>query len=198
MKHEIGLGFCVVLCVIGAFAEKTMKMQPDGNKARIAQMGALEGEERIELLRQLSKQRSDIQRNLIQQLGDSKSKDMKCAVAYLLGRYRMERSVPELSKYITLEYEHHSNWKREPLWGQRPVVEALIKIGRPAISDMIRNIETSEYEKVRQFSARVIRYVEGPEIAKVIVEMAIEKQPDERKKENLRAALSYFLAQAGR
>jgi len=170
-----------------------MKMETSGNGTAIARMGTLDEQERMDFLRQLSKERSDIQGDLIYQLSNSESSDMRIAAAYLLGRYRMEQSVRVLAKFITLEYEHKTNWKREPLWGRRPVVEALIRIGLPAIPEMIKNIETSEDGKVRELSARVIRYVEGPDLAKFIVEREIEKQPDETKKRNLRAALNYIL-----
>jgi len=141
-----------------------MDKRTEGNKERIARMATLKDEERMELLGKLSRERSDIQGDLIHQLANSTSKDMKFAAAFLLGMYRMEQSVRELSKFITLESHHSIDWKREPLWDRYPVVEALIRIGKPAIPEMIRNIETSEDKKVQELSARVIRYVEGAEI----------------------------------
>jgi len=200
MRHSHYVGICVILCVFCAFAlaGKSMKMETSGNAAAIARMGALDEEERMEFLAELSKERSDIQGNLIYQLSNSESKEMKFAAAFLLGRYRMEQSVGALSEFLTLEYEHKTPWDREPLWGRRPIVEALIRIGRPAIPEMIKNIETSEDKKVRELSARVIRYVEGPEVAKFILERQIEKQSDEAKQRNLREALQYIAGLGGR
>jgi hypothetical protein len=105
----------------------------------------------------------------------------------------MEGSVKVLSKYITFARDHEVPHGREPLWGRYPVVEALIKIGRPAIPIMIANLENSTDILVRELSARVIRYIEEPEIGKVIIEIAMKKQADAAKKKKLQASLKYFI-----
>jgi hypothetical protein len=185
-------GICIILTGVAVLAvdQTNMKIQADANTALIGQMGALNDEERIELVEQLIKERIHMERNLIRQLDNSKTKQAKFAVAFLLGYYRMEKSVPHLSKLITLEAQG-TKQKRENLWDRYPVVEALIRIGNPAIPEMIRNIETSEDNKVRELSARVIRYVEGAEIGRIVIEKAIEKQTDPRRKARLEAALKY-------
>jgi len=169
-----------------------MDKQTEGNKERIAQMGSLDEKARMELLGELSKERSDIQSNLIYQLDNSRSKEVKFAAAFLLGFYRMEKSVYHLSRHITLENERVISSSRLPLWDRYPVVEALIRIGKPAVPEMLRTIETSEEEKVRDFSARVIRYVEGSEIGRIVIEKAMEKQTDPAKKARLKTALNYL------
>lgn len=194
MKRCLYLGICVILVSIGAlaFAGMNMDKQTEGNKERIAQMGSLDEKARMELLGELSKERSDVQSNLIYQLDNSRSKEVKFAAAFLLGFYRMEKSVYHLSRHITLENERVIASSKLPLWDRYPVVEALIRIGKPAVPEMLRTIETSEEEKVRDFSARVIRYVEGSEIGRIVIEKAMEKQTDPAKKARLKTALKYL------
>lgn len=192
------LRFTVCLLLIAmyvfAYAGPDTKNKTKSKKELIARMAALNDKERMEFLGELSKERSDIQGNLIHQLGASDSKEMKSAAAFLLGMYRMDQSVYHLSKFITLENEHIVPNTKEPLWDRYPVVEALIRIGKPAVPEMLRNIRTSDDEKTRELSARVIRYVEGPEIGRIILEKALEKQDDTKQKSRLEEALTlvYF------
>jgi len=195
MKN-LRLTICLILIslYVLAFAGTDMVNKIEGNKERIARMANLNDKERMEFLGELCKERSDIQGDLIHQLGDSSSKETKFAAAFLLGIYRMKGSVYSLSRNITLENENILQDTRISLWDRYPVVEALIRIGKPSVREMIRNIQTSGDEKTRELSARVIRYVEGPEIGRIILEKAIEKQTDPQRKAKLEAALSldYF------
>jgi hypothetical protein len=107
----------------------------------------------------------------------SNVKEVKVAAAYLLGLHRMEEGVPRLSKIITIEME----WKdarAEGLWGRYPIVEALIRIGMPAVPQMVANIEESTDEQVCTLSAQVIRYVMGPEAARFTLESAMENKAE--------------------
>ena len=77
---------------------------------------------------------------------------------------------------------------RRPRWGGSPIVEALIRIGNPAVPEMIKNIETSKDKKVRDLSASVIKYVMGQDIAKIVLEKAIKDKSD-AVKANFKAAI---------
>ena len=172
-----------------------MAPQPDSVTSRIARMGEMSDAERMALVEGLSNEYySGLLSSLTHHLNNSESKDVRFAAAYLLGMYRMERSVRALSKQITLEAEITQN-KRRPLWDRYPVAEALIRIGLPSIPVMLENIENSEDDLVQGLSARVIRYVQGPEIGSIIVERAIEKQADEVRKKRLQEALKYLGAE---
>ena len=185
------LSICMVLTVLSmaflANAGSEMDKKLEKNIEQINKLFNLNDEERIEYLGELSKERADIQSNLIYQLNSSHSVEIKSASAFLLGLYRMEQSVHELSKFITLEDSQNAKWKREPLWDRYPVVEALIRIGKPSIPEMLKNIKTSNDQKVVELSIRVIRYVEGPEIGRIILEKELEKQtgPQDKAKYNL-------------
>ena len=184
--------FCLVLCClvfgIGTFVFAENKPNMDQQLQVISRLASLGNDERMRLLEQLSKDRSDLQAELISQLNGANPNEVNISVAYLLGLNRMEQSVRHLSRLITLEVDVR-NHSREPMWDRYPVVEALIRIGSPAIPEMIKNIETSDDQKVRELSAKVIRYIDGPEIAKFRLEKATEKQTDPGKKAKLKAAM---------
>jgi hypothetical protein len=181
------LNMCVVL-----IAGTEMKKKIESNKEQIAQMFNFKDVDRLEFLGNLSKERADLQSNLIYQLNNSDSKEMKFAAAFLLGMYRMEQSVFNLSKFITLESSQNTDHIREPLWDRYPVVEALIRIGKPSVPEMLKNIKTSNDKKVIELSIRVIRYVEGPEIGQFILEKELAKQTDPKNKTKLKEAIKSF------
>ena len=54
----------------------------------------------------------------------------------------------------------------ESLYQRFPVVVALVRISKRTIGTMIDNIENAQDRKTRQLSAKVIRYVEGNDLAK--------------------------------
>ena len=182
----------VLLCglVIGlwsvVYGESSVN-ETTNNSFQIPRFVSLDEAERIRALERLSKTRSDMQTALISQLDDSNPKEVTFSIAYLLGINRMEESVPHLSKYIALEADVAIN-KRLSLWDQYPSVEALIRIGNPAVPEMLKSIETSKDKKVRELSARVVRYVMGPDIAKVVLEKAMEGK-SEAVKANFKAAI---------
>jgi HEAT repeat protein len=79
--------------------------------------------------------------------------------------------------------------KAETPWDRYPAVEALIEIGNPSIRAMLAKLEATDDEHVRNLSARVIYHVEGPELSKIVVQLAIAQQNDPKKKKRLEAAL---------
>jgi HEAT repeat protein len=155
----------------------------------IPKLTSIQEGERLKLLNQLSKDRSNLQTKLLSQLDESNPKEVTFGIAYLLGVYRMDQAVRHLSKYIALKNEQSDLVKRLPLYGEYPIVEALIRIGNPAIPAMIENIESSDDENVRKLSARVIRYIDGTEIANFRLAKRMENESDPIKKARLIAAM---------
>lgn len=185
--------YCLILCglVIGMWSvangEKDVSKEKTDKSKSVPQLNSLSNGDRIKVLGQLSKDRSDLQTALISQLDESNPKEVNFAIAYLLGMYRMEQAVGSLSKYIALEAETGIE-KHSALWDRYPVVEALIRIGNPAVPEMLKNIETSQDKKVRELSARVIRYVMGADIAKIVLQSAMQDKSDSVKV-NFKAAI---------
>ena len=122
---------------------------------------------------------------------ESKKGTAKTAIV-LLGSLRSAESVGLLAKNLTLGVFYKSTKRPQPPEDFYPCVGALSEIGKPSVGAMLSNLETSHDEKVRKLSARVIRSVEGPELAKIVVEQAVEKQTDPAKQAMLQAALAYF------
>lgn len=185
-------------CFRGVLTSNTINMVIDDsasqpasttNSVFIPKLASTREGERLKLLNQLSKDRSDLQAKLLSQLDESNPTALNLGIAYLLGVYRMDQTVQDLSKYIALKNVQSMDNKRLPLYGEYPVVEALIRIGNPAIPEMLRNIESSDDDNVRKLSARVIRYIDGTEIAQFRLEKRMEAESDQIKKMRLRVAI---------
>jgi hypothetical protein len=147
--------------------------------------------EREDMVVALTKKRLALQTDLLKQLNSPKSEEHQISVIYLLGLYRMEGAVRDLANLITLEAKVRIQ-KREWLWDQYPVVEALVKIGRPAIPAMLENIKAAKGEKVTELSIKVIQHVETLAIAKMILQEVIDKEKDQKKKKNIKESLKYL------
>lgn len=133
-------------------------------------------------------ERERIKSLLLTSLG-SGDPQVQYAAAYLLGFHRYSEAINDLAAVITLHNEETELNKRLPRWGEFPVVEALIRIGKPSVRAMLANLETSDDANVRGLSARVIFYVEGPDLSKIVVENAVNAQTDPDKKKRLQDAL---------
>lgn len=189
MRYVYGILLCGLLAGLWtlAYGETPVIKETADKSHTMPRLASLNNEERIKLLEQWSKDRSDMQTALISQLDESNPKEVTFAIGYALGLHRIEQAVPHLSKYIALEADTGVE-KRRSLWDQYPIVEALIRIGNPSVPEMLKNIEITKDKKVRELSARVIRYVMGLDIAKVVLEKVMEGK-SEAVKANFKAAI---------
>lgn len=122
---------------------------------------------------------------------ESRKGTAKTAIV-LLGKLRSAGSVGLLAENLTFGVFYKSTKRPQPPEDFYPCVGALSEIGKPSVGAMLRNLETSQDEKVRKLSARVIRNVEGPALARIVLEKAAQKQTDPAKQAMLQAALAYF------
>ena len=99
------------------------------------------------------------------------SNDTKCAAAYILGRERLAEGVPVLVANMLLHAPIQLDSKL-PLWGEYPAVQALANIGTPAVGPMLQNLRSSDDAKTRELSLRVLRVVEGKEVAHFVLTTA--------------------------
>ncbi len=152
-------------------------------------------EQRDLLLNEIEREWQTTKEILITQLG-STNIHTRCCSAYLLGLYRYPEAVESLGQMVSLEDKATEGKQKERRWDRYPAFEALIRIGKPSIPAMLRNIEGSEDETIRELSARVIFYVEGADIAPIVLEKAISKQTDPLKKGRLKAVVN--LAEKGK
>ena len=127
---------------------------------------------------------------LIRALLRSENQKARFCAAYLLGLYRYPEAVNDLAAKITMENDDEVLPQgKEARWDRYPAVEALIRIGKPSVPAMLRNIASSSDQHVRALSGRVIFYVEGEQIGRLIVESASAKEDDPVKKKNLETSL---------
>jgi len=191
MKYAIWMLLCGVVVVLGgaALGDKSDPGPDGGSVDAILRLPKMEANGRLGLLEELTKARHNRQEGLIRLLESDVPNEIKCDIAYLLGLDRMEQSVEKLSNVITLEKDQSELDKRLPLYGRYPAVQALIRIGNPAVRRMVANIESSDSEKTRELSALVVRQIEGAEIGKIVLEKAMEKQTDDKKRGRLKAAI---------
>lgn len=87
------------------------------------------------------------------------SDQTRCAAAYLLGELRAIEAVPVLSK--ALEDPPGPKLFSDISRYDAPVLGALVKIGRPAVPAMIKNVETSDDLILRKRSLDVLSHVLG-------------------------------------
>ncbi|GEM_PF-5186832 len=114
--------------------------------------------------------------------------------AYILGTLRSWRAAERLARSVELENKSSSPTHRLPRWDRYPVAEALIRIGVPAIPHMIRNIKKSPDAKIRQASARVIRFAENKDVAVFRLQHEIKVTQDLEAIKRLEEAIRYIQA----
>ena len=140
---------------------------------------------------QVHSELNHMERELTEAFKASKDATTKFCLAYMMGRYRFRLAAEVLSKEIGLRNHAYDEEppNREPLFGEYPIASALIQIGNHSIPYMIENVRSSTDEKIRELSVRVIRHVEGEEVAAFILRRAADKEESVEKKRRLLAAL---------
>jgi len=112
--------------------------------------------------------------------------------AYLLGKLRAEEAVKSLAKKIDVGPLVVFERTAETV---RPCFGALKRIGKPASLECLKRLAAEDEKKVKEGIGRrklflmVVRDVEGEEVAKFMLQRAIEKEKDAKRKANLDSAL---------
>jgi len=113
--------------------------------------------------------------------------------AYLLGILRAEEAVKPLANKIDVGALLVSERTMGTMW---PCFGALKRIGKPASLECLERLAAEDVKKVegqrmgrRELFLMVVRDVEGEEVAKFMLQRAIEKEKDEKRKANLSSAL---------
>ena len=153
-------------------------------------LDVLDERSRMQLLSQTDEQRNDLLGVLLRHLGTSSSRNVQAAAIYLIGRHRLSDGVGELIRRIDFDSSRQPQRGPEPLWEQYPAMEALITIGKPSIPGTIELLATDANDLRRNLAVKVIRYVEGPEVAEFILQRAIATERDASRTTMLNDALS--------
>jgi len=193
MKRKTICGVMAIVCLTGVVGcGKTEK--PSGD--HLVQMRSDNQAERETASQAILEKRTrtigDLEKIVREFVGDETRKGTAKTAIVLLGKLRATEAVPLLADNINVYVFYKSTKRTQSPEDAFPCVGALTGIGKPSIPAMINNLATSEVEKVRELSARVIRNVEGTEIGRIVLEKAIEEQGDRGKKARLTAALEYM------
>jgi hypothetical protein len=172
MKKEILFTVAVLSCLLvrAGISEPGPAAVPSvfGNGIDFKGMAGLQRDALEQELEKIDQDQEALATQLIVQVRNPSSNEAKLAAIYLLGRFRMEQGVPALVANIDFHDESvrgvHIN--AIPLLGEWPAVDALIRIGGRADSEMIRLLATNDDVKVRQLSMLVLRDTLGPILAK--------------------------------
>lgn len=138
--------------------------------------------------------RDDVEEILVKwAFSENSESEVRLTSIYVLGEYRMKGAVKALIKHIDYKAESILT-HRLPPWGQYPAVEALVKIGKPAVSEALKLIEEKEVQHIRELATRVVREVEGLEVGRFIIKQRIKKEENPEKRKRLQQALAskYF------
>lgn len=156
----------------------------------IKHLDKMDNQTRMGLLSKVDEERSALLGALLRQLDPSASKDVQAAAIYLIGRYHFSQGVPELIRRIDVDTGDQPKKTAEPLWERYPAMEALITIGLPSVHPAIELLANDSDELRRTLATKVVRYVEGPDVARFVLDRAYTKETDPKRKANLKDAVA--------
>ncbi len=139
---------------------------------------------RMRLVSKVDEQRNELLSVLIKHLDTSPSKNVQATAIYLIGRHRLAEGVGELIRHIDFDASGQAIKGAEPLWEQYPAMEALITIGKPSVLATLKLLATETDDLRRTLAVKVIRYVEGAEIARFILDHSYAAENDPVRKAN--------------
>ena len=139
-------------------------------------------------------EREDMVRKLIELVdpanAEKYSDETRSAAAFLLGEFRAREAVPVLSKALRKPLGPWFSGDISPY--DVPIFSALVKIGRPAMPAMIKNVEASDDELLRKRSLGVLSHVLGGKRRTLELLAKLQaRAKDEKKIERIKAAIKY-------
>lgn len=155
----------------------------------INKLDTLDERSQMRLLSQVDEQRNELLGVLLRHLGTSSSINVQAAAIYLIGRHRLSDGVTELTQRVDFAPETPPMKGPEPLWDQYPAMEALISIGKPSTPAAIGLLASDSNDLRRNLAVKIIRYVEGAEVAEFILQNEQNNEGDPQRKTMLADAL---------
>lgn len=140
-------------------------------------------------------ERIKLTKELVQILNSEKpSSEDKCAAAYLIGLFQIREGIRALIDNFLLGNKAALEPDLVTAEGSWPAQKALIRIGEPAVPAVMEFIESATNSLQLNRASAVILSIKGQEEGAEFLKQAIAEQADNKKKENLKAALSseYF------
>jgi len=140
-------------------------------------------------------ERAQLANELVQILNSKEfNHEDKCAAAYLIGLFRITKGIQSLIDNFLLGSKAALEPDLMPIEGGSPAQKALMRIGEPAISEVMELIKSTTNSYALHDGAKVVLFIKGQEDGAKVLKQAIADQADSKKKENLKAALAseYF------
>lgn len=153
-------------------------------------LNTLDEHSRMKLISQVDEQRAELLGVLLKHLGTSTDKKVQAAAIYLIGRHRLSEGSGELIRRIDFDSGGEPKLSALPLWERYPAMEALITIGKPSVPAAIELLATDGNDLRRNLAVKVVRYVEGPEVAELILQKSLAPESNLNRKALLRDAQS--------
>jgi hypothetical protein len=175
----LAAGLAGVPVQIAQTNERAEKSMEDSEIARLLQEVDQSDETTgMSLLSRADEQRHQLLGALVKELDTSSSKKVHIAAVYLIGAHRLDRGVWELIKWIDLDAGERRKQTKEALWDRYPSMEALIRIGKPSVRPAMDLLSREDDALRRYLAVKVIRYVEGADIAELILSRAESSESD--------------------
>jgi hypothetical protein len=115
----------------------------------------------------------------------------RCSAAYYLGMMRAPEAAQVLASNIALEFNplEVPNFAY-PILPQYPAMDALIKIGNPAISFLIKNLSEGDDKTVRDMSLKALCEIEdNKDVVELRLKEAVKAQSRPHERQRLQSAL---------
>jgi PBS lyase HEAT-like repeat len=173
------LTLSTVLCFVSAFSQTDLPENIDAVTAKeiIASVRATQLEDFENIAGKLKNERLALGTSLIAVLADRRALNLtRCAAAYYLGELRLQNAAPALLANLTLKFDaSHIIVKhliQIDILGN-PAADALVKIGAPAVPNLIQNLEANDDTDIRRLSLGALCRIEGD---KGVVRFRLETQ----------------------
>jgi len=156
----------------------------------MSRLDTLDERSRIKLVSQVDDQRNQLLNILVKYIDTSPSTNVRAAAIYIIGRHRLSEAAPELIQHIDFDAGEAPRSGSLPLWGRFPAAEALITIGLPSVAPAIELLASDANELRRDLATKVIRYVEGYDVSKFILDRAFSAETGANRKARLAEAVA--------
>ena len=168
MFRNYALGTSVVLTV-AFFGGRAAAGVPAGQDNDPRAYAAMKTNEMEGPLLSLQKERDAFQKRILDALVEQNPKPVRIAAIYMAGLYRMENTAAKLTEMIDFIDENRIGADALPLWSKYPAVEALRRIGMPAVPPVVRKLATSDNDNVRWLSRNLLQTILGKSLATAAV-----------------------------
>lgn len=154
--------------------------------------------DRLALLNDLARERQRLEGQLLTWLGSS-SPDVQMSAAYLLGKYRMTEGLHYLVPMIGLRNPDVTKPSHQlPIFGEYPVYAAVVRIGPPALPQLMKHIAEDDEQERRRLCALAVHGIYGKKIAIVILGSAETEATDPEVKARFAEAIRIVETHTGR